>query len=136
MRTYPPKQLNELSWNLVGIEASAAELAEKLALSWKVISILLWLYTGRFFAILVFEIFEKKMPNKYLQLKPSLNFFCRNKKNYLIYNLFCNQKTKLFFVLNKLKGHVINLVFAHFWPIFFIYVPIAMIFGMYILCIK
>ena len=103
--TSPPKQLNELSWNLVGIEASVAAIAEKLALSWKVISILLWLDRGRFYAIhlLVECDLKKKLPKKYLQLKPSLNFFCRNKKNYLIYNLFCIQKTKSFFVLNKLK---------------------------------
>ena len=107
-----PKQLNELSWNLVGIEASAAALAEKLALSWKVISMLLWSDRGRFYAIHLLvkcgftrarNIWKKKLPKKYLQLKPSLNFFCRNKKNYLIYNLFCIQKTKSFFVLNKLK---------------------------------
>ena len=36
----------------------------------------------------------------------------------------------------EFKGRVINLVFAHFRPIFFIYAPIAIIFGMYILCIK
>ena len=41
---------------------------------------------------------------------------------------------KVFSIIDK--GRVINLVFAHFRPIFFIYAPIAIIFGMYILCIK